>query len=139
MVCPNCGTENRAEAKFCGGCGQTLARTCPACGTANDPGMRAVALDVQGAQAVGYLVRPGDYVDVLGTIPDDKNLVTRHLLQAKHVLATDQQYRLDDSAFVNRSSYSTVTIEVTPAEAETIEAYRSIVRGAVSISTRRTG
>src|SRR5216683_3212376 len=40
MDCPNCGTENRVGAKFCGGCGNTLARACPACGAANDPGMR---------------------------------------------------------------------------------------------------
>ena len=26
MICGNCGTENRAEAKFCDGCGATLAR-----------------------------------------------------------------------------------------------------------------
>src|SRR5215211_7895336 len=40
MVCPNCGTENRSAAKFCGGCGSALARVCPSCGAANDPGMR---------------------------------------------------------------------------------------------------
>src|SRR5919201_2627798 len=40
MVCPNCGTENRPDAKFCGGCGNALARVCPSCGSANDPGMR---------------------------------------------------------------------------------------------------
>src|SRR6516162_8371781 len=32
--------ENRAESKFCGGCGTALARACPSCGAANDPGMR---------------------------------------------------------------------------------------------------
>jgi adenylate cyclase len=31
MRCPSCGHENRAQAKFCAGCGKTLARTCPAC------------------------------------------------------------------------------------------------------------
>src|ERR671922_1985549 len=40
MVCPGCGTENRPDAKFCGGCGSALARACPSCGAANDPGMR---------------------------------------------------------------------------------------------------
>jgi class 3 adenylate cyclase len=40
MRCPNCGTENRDDAKFCGGCGRVLARPCPTCGTANEPGMR---------------------------------------------------------------------------------------------------
>jgi len=76
------------------------------------PGMRAVAIEVQAAQAVGYLIRPGDYVDVLGTVPHEKDLVTKHLLQVKHVLAVDQQYRLEDSAFLQHPSYSTVTLEV---------------------------
>ena len=40
MQCSNCGTENGADAKFCGGCGRVLARACPACGKANAPGMR---------------------------------------------------------------------------------------------------
>jgi class 3 adenylate cyclase/tetratricopeptide (TPR) repeat protein len=38
--CSNCGTENRAESRFCGGCGTALARVCPACGATNDAGMR---------------------------------------------------------------------------------------------------
>ena len=37
MICSNCGTENRDEAKFCDGCGATLARTCPSCGSVVRP------------------------------------------------------------------------------------------------------
>jgi len=103
------------------------------------PGMRAVAVEVAAVQAVGYLIRPGDYVDILGTVPDEKNLVTRHLLQAKHVLAVDQQYRLEDSAFLQSRTYSTVTLEVTPAEAEMLEAYRAVVRNGFSLSLRGRG
>ncbi len=29
MLCPNCATDNRAEARFCNGCGTALARVCP--------------------------------------------------------------------------------------------------------------
>jgi class 3 adenylate cyclase/tetratricopeptide (TPR) repeat protein len=29
VICPNCETENRAEARFCLGCGAALARVCP--------------------------------------------------------------------------------------------------------------
>lgn len=32
MHCANCGTENPAAAKFCGGCGSALVRGCPSCG-----------------------------------------------------------------------------------------------------------
>ena len=40
MVCPNCATENKAGARFCGGCGGALSQICGACGAANDPSMR---------------------------------------------------------------------------------------------------
>ena len=29
MLCPNCATDNRVEARFCNGCGTALARVCP--------------------------------------------------------------------------------------------------------------
>jgi predicted amidophosphoribosyltransferase len=38
MICPACGTENRAGRKFCSRCGTALAPTCPSCGATNDPG-----------------------------------------------------------------------------------------------------
>ena len=36
----NCGSENPSGARFCGGCGSSLARVCSACGEANDAAMR---------------------------------------------------------------------------------------------------
>src|SRR5262245_6855717 len=38
MICPACGTENRAGRKFCSRCGSALAPPCPSCGATNDPG-----------------------------------------------------------------------------------------------------
>jgi class 3 adenylate cyclase/tetratricopeptide (TPR) repeat protein len=38
MTCPNCGTENRAGAKFCVRCGEGLELACPACGSGFQPG-----------------------------------------------------------------------------------------------------
>ncbi len=37
MICPACGTENKASRNFCSKCGKALARPCPSCGAANDP------------------------------------------------------------------------------------------------------
>ncbi len=37
MTCTNCGTENRAGAKFCSECAMPLPAACPNCGTANPP------------------------------------------------------------------------------------------------------
>ena len=40
MRCSNCGTENRAERKFCSQCAAPLAVVCPSCGATNQPGER---------------------------------------------------------------------------------------------------
>ena len=37
VICSNCGTENRADRKFCLRCGTPLAVGCPNCGAANEP------------------------------------------------------------------------------------------------------
>ncbi len=36
MICATCGTENRADRKFCLRCGSALAAGCPSCGAANE-------------------------------------------------------------------------------------------------------
>ncbi|MGE5274586.1 MAG: adenylate/guanylate cyclase domain-containing protein [Verrucomicrobiota bacterium] len=36
--CPSCHAENRPGAKFCRGCGATLAAACPSCGAGTEPG-----------------------------------------------------------------------------------------------------
>src|SRR5882724_1472566 len=40
MRCPNCGSDNRAGAKFCDECATPLPMICPACGTENRPGAK---------------------------------------------------------------------------------------------------
>ena len=40
MICPNCSSENAADARFCDQCGQTLNKGCPNCGFVNAPGAR---------------------------------------------------------------------------------------------------
>ncbi|HEX6819532.1 MAG TPA: adenylate/guanylate cyclase domain-containing protein [Ktedonobacterales bacterium] len=40
MVCPNCSTENAANARFCIQCGQPLPRVCANCAAINPPGAR---------------------------------------------------------------------------------------------------
>jgi class 3 adenylate cyclase/tetratricopeptide (TPR) repeat protein len=40
MLCAACGTDNRADRRFCRECGAALAIGCPSCGAENDPGDR---------------------------------------------------------------------------------------------------
>ena len=36
MICPHCQRENRADRRFCGGCGTGLTITCASCAVVND-------------------------------------------------------------------------------------------------------
>jgi class 3 adenylate cyclase len=38
--CPNCGSPNEPNRKFCGECGTSLAAPCPVCGATNAPGVK---------------------------------------------------------------------------------------------------
>ncbi len=106
-------------------------------------GMRAISIAVSGASAVSGMVRPNDTVDVLGTFvfgtaddPRASELVTLTMLQNVTVLATG----METAKTVNpqqRSSggYSTVTLEVTPREAEVL-VFAQQMKGRLTLSLR---
>jgi pilus assembly protein CpaB len=108
--------------------------------------MRAVSINASGAAAVSGMVRPNDHVDVIGTFtfPDETgqrkqdSLVTCTILQNVLVLATGKTTakmagRLNDGSA--QGGYSTVTLEVTPREAEML-AFAEQIRGRLSLSLR---
>jgi pilus assembly protein CpaB len=93
------------------------------------PGLRAVSISVGGAATVSGLVQPNDRVDILGTFalpsrraPTEMETVTLTILQDVSVLAVGQTLaRQSGGADATRrtaTSYSMVTFEVTPREAE---------------------
>lgn len=95
-------------------------------------GWRAISIPVSSVTSVSGLIRPNNFVDVIGTFhfPDAKgdsslDTVTMTILQRVKVLATGtdigyaQQNGAQSAAAVPRS-YSTVTLELTPKEVEMI-------------------
>ena len=109
-------------------------------------GMRAVSINASGAAAVSGMVNPNDHVDVIGTFtfPDESGrqemakLVTCTILQNVLVLATGKMTakmagRNSDGG--TQSAYSTVTLEVTPREAEML-AFAEQMRGRLTLSLR---
>ena len=108
--------------------------------------MRAISINCIGAASVSSMVRPNDHVDVIGTFDlSDKatgsararSLVTCTLLQNVLVLATGQT----TSKMSHRSpaalagGYSTVTLEVTPREAEML-AFAEQIKGRLVLTLR---
>ena len=85
-------------------------------------GMRAVSVRVDEASSVGGFVAPGTYVDVIAIMQpqlDGAHQVSKVILQKVRVLAGGQQMK--NSAEGKPSLVNTVTLEVTPAQAEKLK------------------
>lgn len=108
--------------------------------------MRAISINCIGAASVSSMVRPNDHVDVIGTFDLSEkgagssrthSLVTCTLLQNVLVLATGQttskMSRRQPSAMAG--GYSTVTLEVTPREAEML-AFAEQIKGRLVLTLR---
>lgn len=108
------------------------------------PGLRAITIPVTERSGVGGFVFPGDRVDLMLTQTvhgndlgaTDQNLaVTETILRDLRVLATDQSMGTDASEgrTLVRPAH-TVTLEVSPRNAEKIEVAQSV--GALSLALR---
>ena len=105
--------------------------------------MRAVSINCSGAAAVSGMVKPNDHVDVIGTFDltdpakqsgaKAKALVTCTILQNVLVLATGSQ-TAKMRAF-GTAGFSTVTLEVTPREAEML-AFAEQIKGRLVLTLR---
>jgi len=103
--------------------------------------MRAVSINCSGAASVSGMVRPNDHVDVIGTFdfdstPGKRNFVTCTILQNVLVLATGSQTAKHTSGSeASAPAYSTVTLEVSPREAEML-AFAEQIRGRLVLTLR---
>ena len=108
--------------------------------------MRAVSINASGAAAVSGMVRPNDHVDVIGTFSFPKTaadgktvvqeLVTCTMLQNVLVLATGKETaKSAHTLAAGGAAYSTVTLEVTPREAEML-VFAEQIRGRLSLALR---
>ncbi len=95
-------------------------------------GKRAISVKVNEVVGVAGFALPGSYVDVMVHVADSKNKpVSKIVLKRILVLAVAQEANRDET---KPKVVSAVTLEVTPAEAETIDLARSI--GALSLVLR---
>ncbi|MDP7111360.1 MAG: Flp pilus assembly protein CpaB [Myxococcota bacterium] len=94
-------------------------------------GWRAMLVPVDQVSSKGGLLQPNDHVDILGTFlkPEKKGWVTITLLQNVTVLAVGAPLFGKD-----RGSSETVTLLVTPEEAELLTF--SVDKGKISLSAR---
>lgn len=110
--------------------------------------MRAVSINCTGAAAVSGMVKPNDRVDVIASFSFPKvaadgrtmiqELVTCTILQNVLVLATGKETAksaLARSDAFGAGTYSTVTLEVTPREAEML-VFAEQIKGRISLALR---
>ncbi len=101
-------------------------------------GLRAVAVAVDEESAVSYMIKPGDYVDVLLTYDtsDSKKsiITTATILQAAQVLSAGTEF---NAAAGGKKGYNTLTLALSPEEAEIIVYARE--KGRLSFALRGAG
>ena len=108
--------------------------------------MRAMSINVNGAASVSGMIKPNDHVDVIGTFnfPADEGKIKRGdpvtctIIQNVLVLATGKDTSKSQSrelGMVGGSNYSTVTLEVSPREAEML-AFAEQIKGRLILTLR---
>ena len=113
-----------------------------------DPTMRAISIPVDAIASVSGMVKPNDHVDILGTftfpsatVTGGMETITLTVLQDVTVLATGQalanQLPVPGTRGMKRAprSYSAITFEVTPREAELL-VFAQTVRGRLTLALR---
>lgn len=99
------------------------------------PGKRAISIEATASSAVSFLIEPGSRVDIVGTLSLEESgstparnaaaevrqkFATQTILQNVRVLAVGSLTSRGAYSGAEDSNYATVTIEVTPEEAEKV-------------------
>lgn len=104
-------------------------------------GKRAISISVNEYSAVGYLIRPGDFVDIIMTLDMDENFDTKHKKLAKiivenaKILAVGSTKIKDEKISVK--SPKTVTLSVSKDDIEKIVYCEEF--GTLRLALRSTG
>lgn len=94
-----------------------------------EPGRRAMTVAVNDVTGVAGMLRPGDHVDVLGTVAVGKDTITSMLVQNIKILAVNKATG-DSAADSKQPQTGTITLSLAPAEAQqlTLAAEKGSIR-----------
>ncbi len=88
-------------------------------------GHRAITVPVDEINSISGMLEPGDSIDLIVTVEQNGKRSIFPLLQRMLVMATGQR-SVDDPATGGRRSYSTVTLDATPQQAQNLIAAREV-------------
>jgi pilus assembly protein CpaB len=92
-------------------------------------GRRAVTVPVDEISSLSGMVEPGDLIDIVVSIKNDKKNYTFTLLQSVTVLATGTKASQEEKDPEGRSrTYSTITLDTSPEDAKRVIAAREVGR-----------
>ena len=108
-----------------------------------EPGMRAVTIAVDAVSGIAGLIWPGDHVDLLltqaledQTLPADHRVAGETVMEDVRVIAVDQQLVQGAQGGTNgqqNTGNRTITLEVSPVDAERVEVATRLGRLALSM------
>ncbi len=84
-----------------------------------ESGHRAMTVPVDEINSISGLLEPGDAIDLMVTIDQKGRKITFPLLQSVRVMATGQR-STDDGRSGERRQYSSVTLDTTPEQAQSV-------------------
>lgn len=90
-------------------------------------GRRAITVPVDEINSISGLLEPGDLIDLMVTLERKGHKTTLTLLQSVRILATGQR-AMDDPKSGERKTYSTVTLDADPEQAQAVVAARDAGR-----------
>jgi len=90
------------------------------------PGMRAVTISVDGVSGLGYMLKPGNHVDIIAhyNLKNANQSKAELIVQDVSVLAVDATMSAQGKAGGADLAYSTITLQTTPEEALKISFYQ---------------
>lgn len=89
------------------------------------PGHRAITVPVDEINSISGMLEPGDTIDLIATVDRGGHHATFPLLQSVSVMATGQR-SVDDPKSGERRQFSTVTLDTTPQQAQSLIVAREV-------------
>ncbi len=93
------------------------------------PGRRAATVAVDEINSLSGMLAPGDVIDLLVTVSQDRRTLTLPLLQSARVLAIGARTRAaHESSSERERAFTTITLDLSPEQATQLVAARSVGR-----------
>ena len=89
-------------------------------------GRRAITVPVNDVNSISGMIEPGDRIDLMVTVKKEKRSFMFPLMQNVSILATGTRAVVEGDAKDGKRTYTTITLEASPEEAQRVLAAREV-------------